>query len=160
MAYAHGRRCSAKVAICIARRKMSLQKSDFEKEKVYLYQFTRNKSIPSMSPFCLKMETWLRMADINYEVRRVVIFNIFSRFLFVQNIESMTSKSAKGQKPFVELNGKQIADSTFIIDELSKHFNKPLEANFNEQDRAQAHMAAIMFEQSVFWYGGRREHLF
>jgi hypothetical protein len=49
------------------------------------------------------------------------------------------------------LNGKQIADSTFIINELSQHFNKPLEANFNEQEGAQAHMAAIMFEQSVFW---------
>jgi len=63
----------------------------------------------------------------------------------------MAGKSAKGQKPFVEVNGKQIADSTFIINELSQQFNKPLEGNMNELERAQAHMAAIMFEQSVLW---------
>jgi uncharacterized ferritin-like protein (DUF455 family) len=63
----------------------------------------------------------------------------------------VTGKSAKGQKPYVELNGKQMADSTFIIDELSKHFKKPLEGGLNEQERAQAHMAAVMCEQSMFW---------
>jgi len=113
---------------------MALQKPDFEKDKVYLFQFTRAKCIPSASPYCLKLETWLRMADVNYE-----------------NIATMSGKSTKGQKPFVELNGKQIADSTFIIEELSKHFNKPLEGNMSEHERAQAHMAAIMFEQSVVW---------
>lgn len=34
----------------------------------YLYQFPRFKYVPSMSPFCLKLETWLRMAEVNYEV--------------------------------------------------------------------------------------------
>jgi len=63
----------------------------------------------------------------------------------------MAGKSAKGQNPFVEVNGKQIADSTFIINELSQQFNKPLEGNMSELERAQAHMAAIMFEQSVVW---------
>lgn len=43
-------------------------KTDFKTGVVYLYQFQRSPVIPSLSPFCLKLETWLRMADINYEV--------------------------------------------------------------------------------------------
>ncbi len=48
--------------------KPAVHKVDFEKNVVYLYQFSRTKNIPSPSPFCLKVETWLRMAGIKYEV--------------------------------------------------------------------------------------------
>jgi hypothetical protein len=48
--------------------KPAVHKVDFEKNVVYVYQFSRTKNIPSPSPFCLKVETWLRMAGIKYEV--------------------------------------------------------------------------------------------
>lgn len=37
-------------------------------------------------------------------------------------------RSKKGQLPFVELNGEEIADSAFIIKELTGKFNKDLDA--------------------------------
>lgn len=40
----------------------------------------------------------------------------------------MKFKSRKGQLPFVELNGEEIADSAIIIKELSQKFNKDLDA--------------------------------
>lgn len=49
--------------------KPTVHKIDFEKDVVYLYQFSRTKNTPSPSPFCLKVETWLRMAGIKYEVK-------------------------------------------------------------------------------------------
>lgn len=49
--------------------KMSLMKPNFEKDVVYLVQFPRPTTVPNLSPFCLKLETWLRMMDIKYEVR-------------------------------------------------------------------------------------------
>ena len=54
--------------------KPTVHKGDFEKDVVYLYQFTRCPVIPSPSPFCLNVETWLRMAGIKYEVGHLVYF--------------------------------------------------------------------------------------
>uniref|UniRef100_A0A0K0CSR4 GST N-terminal domain-containing protein n=1 Tax=Angiostrongylus cantonensis TaxID=6313 RepID=A0A0K0CSR4_ANGCA len=85
-----------------------LLKRDWEKDHVYLVQFPRAACIPSPSPFALKVETWLRMADVPYT-------NISNQF---------TKMSTKGQIPFVEVNGRQVADSNFIIDHLIEEFHK------------------------------------
>jgi hypothetical protein len=48
--------------------KPTVHKVDYQEGVVYLYQFTRTPVIPSCSPFCLKVETWLRINQIKYEV--------------------------------------------------------------------------------------------
>lgn len=48
--------------------KVVVHKSNFEKDTVYLYQFSRTPLLPSMSPYCLKVETWLRLVGLKYEV--------------------------------------------------------------------------------------------
>lgn len=45
-----------------------VHKQDFQKDTVYLYQFCRTPVLPSLSPYCLKVETWLRLTDVQYEV--------------------------------------------------------------------------------------------
>lgn len=47
---------------------VTVHKTNFEKDIVYLYQFPRTPLLPSLSPYCLKVETWLRMNGIKYEV--------------------------------------------------------------------------------------------
>ena len=41
-----------------------------EKDVVYMYTFPRSisKGVPNMSPYALKLETWLRVHGIKYEV--------------------------------------------------------------------------------------------
>lgn len=46
----------------------SPRKIGWKQDVVYLFQFKRSTCIPSMSPFSLKLETWLRMANVPYEV--------------------------------------------------------------------------------------------
>lgn len=58
-----------------APKKPSVFKQNFEKDVVYLYQFARTTSLPSLSPYVLKVETWLRLTGLKYEVS-----NDFSRF--------------------------------------------------------------------------------
>ncbi|XP_055385588.1 failed axon connections-like [Condylostylus longicornis] len=48
--------------------KYSVHKTNFEKDVIYLYQFSRTPLLPSLSPYCLKVETWLRLAGLKYEV--------------------------------------------------------------------------------------------
>lgn len=48
--------------------KHNVHKTNFEKDVIYLYQFSRTPLLPSLSPYCLKVETWLRLAGLKYEV--------------------------------------------------------------------------------------------
>jgi hypothetical protein len=51
-----------------APKKPNVFKQNFEKDVVYLYQFARTTSLPSLSPYVLKVETWLRLVGLKYEV--------------------------------------------------------------------------------------------
>lgn len=51
--------------------KVTVHKADFEKDVVYLYQFSRTPQLPSLSPYCLKTETFLRLTGIKYQVSRI-----------------------------------------------------------------------------------------
>lgn len=48
--------------------KKKSKRAKYPKDTVILHQFPPNKSCPSLSPFCLKLETWLRMTNIKYQV--------------------------------------------------------------------------------------------
>lgn len=57
-----------------APKKPNVFKQDFEKDVVYLYQFARTTSLPSLSPYVLKVETWLRLTGLKYEVTNIQKF--------------------------------------------------------------------------------------
>lgn len=66
--------------------KITVHKADFEKDIIYLYQFSRTPLLPSLSPYCLKVETWLRLAGLKYEVSTIFLF-FDIQFIIVHNIQ-------------------------------------------------------------------------
>lgn len=63
--------------------KPNVHKQDFEKDVIYLYQFSRTPLLPSLSPYCLKVETFLRLAGLKYEVSRFFSCFAFLNFFFI-----------------------------------------------------------------------------
>uniref|UniRef100_A0A1I7T6Q4 Thioredoxin-like_fold domain-containing protein n=1 Tax=Caenorhabditis tropicalis TaxID=1561998 RepID=A0A1I7T6Q4_9PELO len=89
--------------------KPEIQKKDFKKDTVYLYQFKRLKNCPNLSPFCMKIEVLCRIYNIPHEI-----------------IECTTLRSRNGLLPFIELNGQHYSDSDLIEMRLKSHFKIPV----------------------------------
>jgi len=64
----------------------------------------------------------------------------------------MKHRSKKGQLPFIELNGEEIADSTLIIKELSQKFGKDIDAALSQDQRNISHAMVSMIENKLVWY--------
>ncbi|EGT49907.1 hypothetical protein CAEBREN_16163 [Caenorhabditis brenneri] len=52
--------------------KPEIQKKDYKKDTVYLYQFKRLKNCPNLSPFCMKIEVLCRIWNIPHEADATV----------------------------------------------------------------------------------------
>ncbi|XP_026465895.1 failed axon connections-like isoform X2 [Ctenocephalides felis] len=63
----------------------------------------------------------------------------------------MKFRSKKGQLPFVELNGEEIADSAIIMKELSKRYGKDLDAALTPEQRNVSHAMVSMIENHLVW---------
>lgn len=72
--------------------KLTVHKADFEKDVIYLYQFSRTPFLPSISPYCLKVETWLRLAGLKYEV---FLFEFFLLALVINLLAIYTTCNQK-----------------------------------------------------------------
>uniref|UniRef100_A0AC34PV14 GST C-terminal domain-containing protein n=1 Tax=Panagrolaimus sp. JU765 TaxID=591449 RepID=A0AC34PV14_9BILA len=114
-----------------ANTKPELNKKDYTKDVVYLFQFKRVLGLPNLSPYCTKVELFLRANKIQYEV-----------------IENNFQRSQKGLLPFIELNGEAIADSELILDHLSKHFG--IKEDASKEVAAGGRGIARMFDEEVF----------
>ena len=89
---------------------------------IKLCQFPPAFGLPNASPFCMKLETWLRMAGLPYECPRGADLR----------------KAPKGKFPYIEDDGVVIADSSFIIDYLTKKYNVTLDAHLTPRQRGEA----------------------
>jgi glutathione S-transferase len=87
---------------------------------IKLFQFPRIFNIPNISPFCCKLETWLRMTGIPYEVADT----------------ANPRQGPKGKVPSIEDAGQRIGDSSLIIEHLKKTRTVDPDAWLDERQRA------------------------
>ncbi len=102
---------------------------------ITLHQLPALDRAASLSPFCLKVETYLRMTDAGYETVR----------------ELDVSKSPKGKLPYIEDNGARIGDSYFIIEHLKRTRGDSVDATLTARDRATSHAFARMLDEHLYW---------
>lgn len=102
---------------------------------IQLYQFPSVWGLPNASPFCLKVETYLRLAKIPFEIKAVMD----------------PRKAPKGKLPFIKIDNKNIADSEIIIDYLKAKFGDSLDKNLTKEQRAQSVLIDNCFSDRISW---------
>lgn len=106
---------------------------------IKLYKFGEGWDVPDPSPFCVKLESFLRYAGISYQP---VPFDPKTAF----------SLAPKGKLPFVQLeNGRMMGDSTMIISHLSRERGIDLDAPLSEYQCATSHAMRRMLDESTYW---------
>jgi len=104
-------------------------------QTIELFQPGPAFGVRSPSPFCLKVETWLRLADVAY--RAVPTLN--------------PTKGPTGKVPFIRLRGSLLGDSELIIDALAAATGRDLDDGLDGLARAQATAVAGMLEERLYW---------
>lgn len=106
---------------------------DSSAEKIRLCAFSNGWGVPfnTAAPFPLKLETWLRMAEIPYE------------FIAAND----PSKGPKGKSPWIEHGSLRMGDSSLIIEYLEKQFGINLDTHLDEQQKALAIAVQRMLEE-------------
>ncbi len=102
---------------------------------IRLYQYRPMFGIPNPSPFCMKLETWLRMTRLPFEIVHVVD----------------PRKGPKGNVPWIEDQGRSIADSALIIQYLTQAYGDPLDAQLDAEQRATSLALRRMIEEHLYW---------
>ena len=98
-----------------------------------LYQFEPALGLPNTSPFCMKLETYLRMTGLDYQV----------------DTSADVRKAPKGKLPYIEDQGKIIPDSNFILDYLKTTYGNPLDEHLSDYDAAIALGMQRLIEEQI-----------
>ena len=100
-----------------------------------LHQFQSNFGLPNPSPFCMKVEAYLRLAGIEYQTQLV----------------TDPGKGPNGKAPWIVDDGKTLPDSRLIIEHLNRKHGYPLKGNLSDEQLAHHHTLGRMLEESTYW---------
>ena len=88
------------------------------------------------SPFCLKLETYLRLARVPFEKR-------ISLMAFM--------RAPKKKLPYIVDDGKVVDDSEGIIEYLKRNYDVSLDSWLTPAQRATGHAVRRMLEDGTYW---------
>jgi glutathione S-transferase len=101
-----------------------------------LYQTQRAWKAPNTSPFCTKLETYLRMADIPYQLAPA---------------DRPFGRSPRGKVPYILFEGQLLADSSRIIAHLKERLGDVLDGNLSAAQQALGHLVQRTLEENSYW---------
>ena len=94
-------------------------------------------SFGCVSQFVLKIETYLRMANIEFQTK--------------SRGPEFGETAPKGKLPYIDHDGNKIADSSFIIEYLKRNFGDTLDSHLTPTDVAIGHAVQRMVEDHIWW---------
>jgi glutathione S-transferase len=103
---------------------------------IELYKFGGTGKICDPSPFCAKVETYLKMAELPYESH---------------NGMKYLKAAPKGKLPYIKDQGEVIADSAFILAHLEQKYNHILDGHLSDEQKAMAHAFTKMIDENLYW---------
>lgn len=101
---------------------------------ITLYTFGPMFGLPDPSPFVMKAETLLKMAQVPYRADT-----------------GGFSKAPKGKLPYIQDDGVIVADSTFIRWHLEKKYSVDFDRGLDPAQRATAWAFEKMIEDNLYW---------
>ncbi len=102
---------------------------------ITLYQFDPALGVRCPSPLCLKLETYLRMVGLPYQL--------------AENANLL--KAPKKKFPYIEDDGRVIADSGFIVNYLKETYGDPLDAHLTPKQRGAMLGMRRLIEEHFYW---------
>ncbi|HLO87898.1 MAG TPA: glutathione S-transferase family protein [Nostocaceae cyanobacterium] len=91
--------------------------------------------LASPSPACMKLETWLRMAKIDYQI----------------DPSANLAIAPKGKVPFIAYQGQLIGDSTLIIEMFKSQEGIDLDADLTAYEKAISVAFRRMIKENIYW---------
>ena len=108
---------------------MSDSKNSIMRLHVFPHQWDANPS-----PFCLKVETYCRLAGIA-----------------TTSVPALPFRAPRGKLPFLEDGGERIPDSGLIIEHLKGRFGDPLDGALDARQAAIGHLLRRTCEESLYF---------
>jgi glutathione S-transferase len=102
---------------------------------IRLVQFPPHFGLPNPSPFCMRVETFLRLARLPYEVVT----------------QGNPRTAPKGKLPYIIDDGEQVTDSQFIVDHLTAKYAVLLDRSLTGEERALATALTRLLCEHFYW---------
>jgi glutathione S-transferase len=101
---------------------------------ITLHTFPGRFGLESTSPFCMKVETYLKVSGLPY---KTVVGN--------------PMRAPKSKLPFIEDRGQIVADSSVILEHLEQQQKSPLDEGLTDTDRARARLIQRTLEDGLYF---------
>ena len=102
---------------------------------IEFFKFPKNFGMRDASPFVLKLETYLKLAGLDYKT----------------TIIADPRKAPKGKLPYIIDNGQTIADSSICIEYLKRTYGDSLGEGLSAEQHAIGHAVKTMLEERTYW---------
>lgn len=104
---------------------------------IKLYQYEPALGLANASPFCMKLETYLRMAQLPFVAPAATLRDI--------------ARAPKGKLPYVQDGTTVLADSNLIIEYLKITYGDRLDVWLSAEQRAVALAFGRLLEENLYW---------